>query len=177
MKRAIIGFLLGGVLGFAGGGGAMLVAFPFLFPPPEVNESVSAMTADADAPLGQAAFREGVAGQDPAHWGKGGVKFYRAADGGILMELQADFQVGPGPNFWIYLNAQAGVDDEAAFQDDAERVKVAKLKSFSGSQVYTLDANQFAAAKSVTIWCESFNQYIASADIPAAARAGTEASQ
>ena len=174
MKRAIIGFVLGGVLGFAGGGGAMLIAFPFLFPPPEVNESVSAMTADS--PLGESAFREGVSGQDPAHWGKGGVKFYRAQDGGILMELQPNFEVGPGPNFWIYLNARDGVDDEAAFQGDDERVKVAKLKSFSGSQVYMLDANQFAGAKAVTIWCESFNQYIASADIPASARAA-EASQ
>ena len=167
MKRAVIGFLLGGVLGFGGGAGAMLIAFPFIFPPPEVNETVS--DAAADAPLGESAFREDVAGQDPGHWGKGAVKFYRARDGGILMELQPDFEVGPGPNFWIYLNSKTGVDDEAAFQNDAERIKVAKLKSFSGSQVYALDADQFAGAKSVTIWCDSFNQYIASADIPAGA--------
>ena len=145
----------------------MLIAFPFVFPPPEVNETVSAMTADA--PLGESVFREGVSGQDPAHWGKGAVKFYRAEDGGVLMEMQANFEVGPGPNFWIYLNSKTGVDDEAAFQDDNERVKVAKLKSFSGSQVYALDAESFERAKSVTIWCDSFNQYIASADIPAEA--------
>ena len=146
----------------------MLVAFPFLFPPPEVNERVSAMTADS--PLGAADFREGVSGQDPAHWGRGGLRFYRAADGGVLLELQEDFVVGPGPNFWIYLNARSGVDDEDDFNADDARVKVAKLKSFSGSQVYALDAEQFARARAVTIWCESFGQYIASADIPAAAQ-------
>lgn len=176
MKRAIIGFILGGLLGFGGGAGAMLVAFPFIFPPPQVNETVAAMAA-AEAPLGESVFREDAPGQDPAHWGRGGVKFYRAEDGNILMELQADFEVGPGPNFWIYLNARAGVDDEGAFQADAGRVKVAKLKSFAGSQVYALDADQFAQAKAVTIWCESFNQYIASADIPAAALSSSEESQ
>ena len=167
MKRLIIGFVIGGVLGFAGGAGVMLIAFPFIFPPPEVNETVSAMTADAA--IGESLFREDAPGQDPAHWGKGKVKFYRAQDGGVVMELQSDFEVGPGPNFWIYLNSAAGIGDEAAFQADARRVKVSKLKSFSGSQVYALDANQFANAKAVTIWCESFNQYIASADIPAEA--------
>ena len=170
MKRFVVGFLVGGLLGVGGGAGVMLIAFPFLFPPPEVNETVSAMSAEsANAVVGESVFREGVAGQDPAHWGKGGVKFYRAEDGGVLMELQADFEVGPGPNFWIYLNSENGVDDEAAFQADAGRVKVAKLKSFSGSQVYALDAERFAKAKSVTIWCESFNQYIASADVPVGA--------
>ena len=170
MKRFVVGFLVGGLLGVGGGAGVMLIAFPFLFPPPEVNETVSAMSAEsANAVVGESVFREGVAGQDPAHWGKGGVKFYRAEDGGVLMELQADFEVGPGPNFWIYLNSENGVDDEAAFQADAGRVKVAKLKSFSGSQVYALDAERFAKAKAVTIWCESFNQYIASADVPVGA--------
>ena len=170
MKRFIVGFLVGGALGVGGGAGVMLIAFPFVFPPPEVNETVSAMSAEsANAVVGESVFREGVAGQDPAHWGKGGVKFYRAEDGGVLMELQADFEVGPGPNFWIYLNSENGVDDEAAFQADAGRVKVAKLKSFSGSQVYALDAERFAKAKAVTIWCESFNQYIASADVPVGA--------
>ena len=176
MKRAIIGFLLGGILGFGGGAGAMLIAFPFVFPPPEVNETVSGMSA-ADQALGESIFREDAPGQDPAHWGKGAVKFYRAQNGGVLMELQSNFEVGPGPNFWIYLNSASGVDDENEFQADSSRVKVAKLKSFSGSQVYALDAQQFAQAKAVTIWCESFNQYIASADIPEEALASPEQSQ
>ena len=176
MKRAIIGFIVGGVLGFGGGAGAMLIAFPFFFPPPQVNETVSGMSA-ADEVLGESVFREDAAGQDPAHWGRGGVKFYRARDGGVLMELQADFEVGPGPNFWIYLNARGGVNDEDDFRADEGRVKAAKLKSFSGSQVYALDAERFSRAKAVTVWCESFGQYIASADIPAAALAPMEDSQ
>ncbi len=155
-------FVLGGVLGAVAGGGGMLIAFPFIFPPPQVNETA----ATGLPPLGETRFRDDSDGQDAGHWGRGAVKFYRDADGAVLAELQADFEVGPGPNFWLYLNGRAGVENEEDFLADAERIKVHKIKSFSGSQVYKLDAGEFAAARALTIWCESFHQYIASADLP-----------
>ena len=164
-KCVVIAFVVGGALGVAAGGVAMLVAFPFFFPPPAVNETVDAMTATAVA--GEARFREDSRGQDAGHWGRGGVKIYAAEDGGYLLELQPDFEVGPGPNFWLYLNSVGGVEDEDDFLGDANRVKVMKLKSFVGSQVYMISAEAYAGARAVTIWCESFNEYIASADLPA----------
>ena len=170
MSRTAIGFLagivIGGIIGIAGGAGGMLVAFPFLFPPPAVNETVAAMAGRDVAVLEETRFREGTAGQDAAHWGRGGVRAYRSDDGDVLIELQPDFEVGPGPNFWVYLNTRSGIDDEADFEADGGRRQVARLKSFTGSQVYRVDADAFGAAGAVTIWCESFGQYIASADLP-----------
>lgn len=169
MSRTAIGFLagivIGGVIGIAAGAGGMLVAFPFLFPPPAVNETVAAMAGRDVAVLKETRFREDTTGQDAAHWGRGGVKAYRSDDGDVLIELQPDFEVGPGPNFWVYLNTRGGIDDEADFEADAGRQQVVRLKSFTGSQVYRTDADAFEAAGAVTIWCESFGQYIASADL------------
>ena len=163
MIKNLLFFIGGGVLGVIAGAGAMLIAFPYIFPPPAVNETVDAMAADSL--LLEGAFRQDAPGQDAAHWGKGGLKVYRGKDGGILLELQGDFEVGPGPNFWLYLNSKADIDDENDFYTDGDRVKIAKLKSFSGSQVYAVSAEQYAQAKSLTIWCESFGQYIASANL------------
>lgn len=162
MKKALLFFVLGGALGAVAGAGGMLIAFPFFFPPPQVNE-----TARAGLELlGETRFREDSDGQDAGHWGRGGVRFYRDEDGSVLAELQEDFEVGPGPNFWLYLNGREGVEDEEDFFADEDRIKTHKLKSFGGSQVYKLDADDFEDARALTIWCESFNQYIASADLP-----------
>ena len=163
MKKTLAIFVGGGILGTIVGAGAMLVAFPFVFPPPEVNETVSASDAVL---IGKTRFREDSRGQDGGHWGRGDIKFYRTTDGSVLAELQADFEVGPGPNFWIYLNGNDNIEDEADFTADEARLKVHKIKSFRGSQVYVFDAADFANARALTIWCESFNQYIASANIP-----------
>ena len=160
----ILGGILGGILGTVAGAGGMLIAFPYLFPPPTLNESVSAMDAEATI-AGESRFREGTPGQDAVHWARGGLHWYRTADGKILFELQGDFEAGAGPNYWIYLNTKADIDDESDFLDDQNRIKLAKLRSFSGSQVYEADAELFARAKALTIWCETFSEYIASANI------------
>lgn len=160
--RSFVWFVLGGLLGVVAGSGGMLIAYPFVFPPQQVNETVE----PGLAALGESRFREDTDGQDAGHWGRGTVRFYRDEDGSVLAELQGDFEVGPGPNFWLYLNSEAEVDDEEDFLEDEERIKTYKLKSFTGSQVYKFDAEQFEDARSLTIWCESFNQYIASADLP-----------
>ena len=169
MGRTAVGFLagivIGAVVGVVAGAGGMLVAFPFLFPPPAVNESVAEMAGREVAALLETRFREGTVGQDAVHWGRGGVRAYRSDDGDVLIELQSDFEVGPGPNFWVYLNSRGGIDDEADFEGDAGRQRIARLKSFTGSQVYRAEARAFEAAGAVTIWCESFGQYIASADL------------
>ncbi len=165
MKKLIAAFVAGGFLGTVGGAGAMLIAFPFLFPPAAVNETVAASSGGGAELLAETRFREGAPGQDAGHWGRGGLKAYRDSGGGVLLELQGDFEVGAGPNFWIYLNGEAVIDDEDDFYADGARVKTAKLKSFTGSQVYKVSAEDYARAKAVTIWCETFGQYIASANL------------
>ena len=163
--RFITGFLFGGILGAVGGGALMLILFPFIFPPPMVNEEVDA--GSGALVVDETEFRQNVAGHDLAHWGRGDVKIYLGGDGMYLIEFQSNFEVGPGPNFWIYANTLGDVDDETDFQSDADRVRLTKIKSFQGSQVYEVEAGDLRDAKAITIWCESFNQYIASANINA----------
>ena len=164
MKKLLLTFIIGGALGVIGGAGGMLIVYPFIFPPPEVNETVSADVAGAF--FGETEFREGVAGQDAGHWGRGGVKLYRGDNNKVVVEFQGDFEVGPGPNFWIYLNSRAGIETEDDFNQDKERLKTQKIKSFKGSQIYEIDADKFSEARALTIWCDTFGQYIASADLP-----------
>ncbi len=161
----MFGFIFGGLLGFIGGAGAMLIAFPFLFPPAEVNEIYQAANSGEVQVLAGGSFRVDTPAQDGAHWGLGTFKVYDKIGDSVVLELQGDFKVGPGPNFWIYLNGNDGIIDEETFNADAGRIKVVKLKSFKGSQVYEIDRTDFESAKGITIWCETFSQYITSADI------------
>lgn len=92
------------------------------------------------------------------------MRAYRRDDGDVLIELQPDFEVGPGPNFWVYLNTRGGVDDEADFEADGGRQPIRAPEELHGSQVYRTSADAFEAAGALTISCESFGQYIASAD-------------
>ena len=162
MLKTLLWLSVGLAFGFAGGAGFVLYKYPFWFPPGVVDEDVD--IGEVKALLADTSFRSDEYGQDDLHWGRGGVKVYFMESGEILMELQDDFVVGPGPDFWVYLNREAGVDDEDDFEEDDGRIRVAKLKSFEKSQVYALRVEDFENAEAVTIWCERFGQYIASAD-------------
>ena len=160
--RGLVIFIIGGIMGVVAGGGLMLLLFPYLFPPPMVNETI-----DSSAGLRvihETSFRENAPGQDAAHWGRGDVKVYQASDGAHMIEFQANFEVGAGPNFWIYLNTQNNIDEEADFKADENRVRLTKIKSFQGSQVYEIAPGQWQGTQALTIWCESFGVYIASAN-------------
>ena len=159
--RLIAVFLVGGIAGFVAGLGVMLAAFPFLFPPPMVNETVSNATYQK---VVETRFRQNVIGHDIGHWGRGDVAVYRKPDGNYAIEFAANFEVGPGPNFWIYINAEENIDDELDFQNDVKRIRLTKLKSFRGSQVYEVSQADIEDGAAITIWCESFNEYIASAN-------------
>ncbi len=161
--KFITGFLLGGIAGVVGGAALMLIAFPFLFPPPMVNETVE--DEIGVVMVDEAEFRQNVAGHDPAHWGRGDVVIYQDGSGDYLVEFQSNFEVGPGPNFWLYINTDDFIDDENDFREDGDRKRITKVKSFQGSQVYKVSSEDMENAKAVTIWCESFHQYIASANL------------
>lgn len=143
----------------------MLIAFPFLFPPPIVNETFSQIEGVVERQsIYTGAFREDAPGQDFAHWAKGRISVHQAAGDEAWIQLESDFEASPGPNYWVYLNSQAAIDDESDFLADDQRVRLAKLKSFSGSQLYPTSKTELADTRSLTIWCESFDQYIGSAD-------------
>ncbi len=157
MQRLIIGFVVGGVLGTGFGFAAGILVFPYLFPPPVVNE-----------PLHDEAAREVVAEAsfihanpaDPIHYGRGTATLYTD-----LVRLESDFEVGPGPKFHVYLVPLAEVTPET----EVERtmfIDLGRLKSFVGSQNYAIPQGiDLAGFGSVVIWCEQFNVLISPAAI------------
>jgi electron transfer DM13 len=162
-KWLALAFLAGGVLGVVAGAGGMLIAFPFLFPPPVVAER--APDGAATAQVGTFQFDEQARGRDLVHWANGSGAVYRV-DGKTVIHLGDDFKAGPGPNYWVYLNT-GPVTDTASFKADKGRVRIAQIKSFTGGQSYVLPAGvEIGRFHTVSIWCESFSVYIGSAVLP-----------
>lgn len=161
LKSKFAVFVLGGLLGIIAGAGGMLVAFPFIFPPPIANDAAP-KPVDAAAPkMISFEFDKNAPGRDPIHWANGTGSVIKSAQGEVL-RLNSDFEAGPGPNFWVYLNTRA-VGEEKDFNADAGRVKIAPLKSFKGAQNFILpEGLDPAKFHTVTIWCESFGVYIGS---------------
>ena len=97
---------------------------------------------------------------DPVHYGSGQVSVYAKT-----VFLEADFKVGPGPKYHVYLVLKANVrsaDDVVGTMF----VDLGRLRAFQGSQRYTIpsgiDLKQYA---SVVIWCEAFGVLISPADL------------
>lgn len=161
MRKFIFGSLLGLVVGTAIGAFGMLIAFPYLFPPPPATEQVSDMAAKRLAASGNFVHPDP---DDPVHWGKGSVEVYT---GGRNVEifLKPDFEVGPGPDFHIYLWPKAGLRKRSDFSE-AGALELGKLRAFAGSQVYQLPASaKLRDYASVVVWCKAFDQLITVADL------------
>ena len=157
MKHAIIGFAVGAVLGAGVGFAAGIVAFPYLFPPPQVNEPLTGKT-QGDA-VARATFVHANP-SDPIHYGRGTATLY--AD---LLRLESDFEVGPGPKFHVYLVPLAEVTPDTDVPKTMF-VDLGRLKAFGGSQNYAIPPGiQLGDFKSVVIWCEQFNVLISPAAI------------
>ena len=157
MQRLLVGFAIGAVLGTGFGFAVGILVFPYLFPPPEVNELLSGKT-ESEA-LAHATFIHANPA-DPIHYGRGTATIY--AD---LLRLEPDFGVGPGPKFHVYLVPIADVTPDT----DVERtmfVDLGRLKAFAGSQNYAIpEGVELENYQSVVIWCEQFNVLISPAAI------------
>ena len=157
MKRVVIGFVVGGLLGAGLGFTVGIAVFPYLFPPPEVNEPLTGRTQD-DA-LARATFIHANPA-DPIHYGRGTATIY--AD---LLRLEPDFEVGPGPKFHVYLVPLADVTPDTEVEKTMF-VDLGRLKAFTGSQNYAIPLGiDLADFQSVVVWCEQFNVLISPATI------------
>lgn len=165
--RAGLIFIVGAIAGLIAGAGGMLIAFPFLFPLPVVNEKAPTSAAGSTVEtLGSFRFDETAPGRDSVHWANGSGSVLRFGPMTIV-RLEDDFVAGPGPNYWLYLNTTP-VGDEETFLADGKRLKIAPLKSFERGQNYVLpEGVSLPDYATLTIWCESFSAYIASATLPA----------
>ena len=97
---------------------------------------------------------------DPFHYGTGSVTVY---EGTVF--LGADFEVGPGPKFHVYLVPLDQVTpntevDEVAFVD------LGRLRAFKGSQVFPVPADlKLTDYGSVVIWCQQFGVLVSPAKL------------
>jgi hypothetical protein len=155
MKNFIIGFFIGGILGVVGGFAGGIFVFPYLFPPPPVNEVVESQIRSAIVASGSFVHANP---SDPVHYGKGRVSVYPK-----LLHLEADFEVGPGPKFHVYLVPEANITPDTRVQDTMF-VDLGRLKAFTGGQNYSIPAGvDLRRFSSVVIWCEQFDVLISPA--------------
>lgn len=157
MWRAIAIFLAGGILGSAFGVAVGFFVFPYVFPPPEAMEQ---LTAEEQATvLARGTFIHANP-SDPIHYGMGAVTVHEE-----VVFLGSDFEVGPGPAFHVYLVPKARVR-ETADVAGTMFVDLGKLRAFKGSQKYAIPAGvDLKNYPSVVIWCAQFGVLISPADL------------
>lgn len=157
MKNFFIGILIGGVLGVVGGFAGGIFVFPYLFPPPPLNEVVDSKTSSEIVATGSFIHANP---SDPVHYGKGRVSVYPK-----LLHLESDFEVGPGPKFHIYLVPGPDITLQTPVQQTMF-VDLGRLKAFTGGQNYPIpDGVDLGKYKSVVIWCEQFDVLISPASL------------
>jgi hypothetical protein len=160
-RRGLFIFMLGAIFGTAFGIAVGFFVFPFVFPPPVAAEQLT----EADrSPLAATGTFVHANPSDPIHWGKGKVSVYERT-----VFLEADFEVGPGPAYHVYLVPNAGVRKEADVDvKGATFVDLGGLRAFKGSQRYPIPAGvDLKKYPSVVIWCVRFGVLISPADLKA----------
>ncbi len=159
MKKLILSFFLGGVLGGLAGFAVGIFVYPYIF------------LADivADERIGNVESKQVVAtGEfihanpaDPVHYGGGKISVYED-----IVHLERDFEVGPGPAYHVYL--VTGDGDVTPDTDVAATmfVDLGRLRAFKGSQIYPIPAGvEVKKYGSVVIWCEHFGVLISPAKL------------
>ena len=156
MKKSIIIFLVGGLLGIAGGFALGIFVYPYIF----LADIVATDQVDRKAAgkvVANGMFIHANP-RDPVHYGKGKVTVYQD-----LVHLGGDFEVGPGPKFHVYLVPEKNVIPSTNVAKTMF-VDLGRLKAFKGSQNYSVPAGvDLAQYGSVVIWCEQFGVLISPA--------------
>ena len=132
-------------------------AFPYVFPPPEAMETLTA--EERSRLVARGGFLHANP-SDPIHHGKGKLAVYEG-----LMHLEADFEVRPGPKFHLYLVPKETIR-QSADVEGTMFVALGRPRAFKGSQKYAVPAGvDLANYPSVVVWCAQFNVLISPADL------------
>ena len=158
IRNYLLVFIAGAVLGGFGGFAAAIFIYPYVF----LADVVA--TEKVENPATRKVLARGsfihANPSDPIHYGKGNLTFYEG-----LLHLEADFEVGPGPKFHVYLVPEAEVLPSTNVAKTMF-VDLGRLKAFKGSQNFDvpagIDARKFG---SVVIWCEQFGVLISPAKL------------
>ena len=164
MKGFFISFVVGAVLGIAGGVALGIFVYPYIF-----LADIVATEKVPPKPAGEAQRKVLARGtfihanpSDPIHHGKGRVTVYEG-----LLHLEPDFEVGPGPKYHVYLVPEK----EVVPSTNVARtmfVDLGRLKAFKGSQNYEVPSGiSIEKYGAVVIWCEHFGVLISPAKLSA----------
>ncbi len=161
MKQSAIAFVLGGAVGTMLGVALGFFIFPFVFPPPEAFEPLPAPVSLATEaqPLASGSFIHANP-EDAIHYGRGRVTVYDTT-----LRLEADFVVGPGPDYHVYL---VMAEDVRGPEDMAQGnfVDLGKLRAFKGSQNYAIPEDVYPEEYgSVVIWSKQSGILISPANL------------
>jgi hypothetical protein len=157
MWRFLAVLLIGGMLGTGFGVALGFFLFPYVFPPPEAMESLSA--PEKTAVVARGTFIHANP-SDPIHFGKGRVSVYERT-----VFLEEDFEVGPGPKFHVYLVPREEIRDSSDVKDTMF-IDLGRLRAFKGSQKFSIPPGvDLARYPSVVIWCAQFDVLISPADL------------
>ncbi len=159
--KIIIALIVGIIIGIA----ATVFIYPFIFPPPQVNESIENIQSKKLVATGKFINPNPL---DPIHWGKGSVEIYLHRNSQLReVYFGKDFQVGPGPAFYVYLSQGKNIKSNSEFRNHQDtNVELGALKSFKGSQIYKIPFKiNLQKFKSVVVWCKTFSQLITSANL------------
>ncbi len=156
MRAAILGVIVGGLIGSGLGFVIGIFAYPYIFladivAAEEVRDLESRMV------VAKGTFIHANP-SDPVHYGKGAVTVYQD-----VVHLEQDFEVGPRPKFHVYLVPKTPVtpDDEVAA---SMYIDLGRLRAFKGSQVFPIPAGvDLVNYPSVVVWCERFGVLISPA--------------
>ncbi len=148
----VVGGLIGAVAGFAGG----IFVYPYIFLSDIVASDKVADRATKTVVANGRFIHANPS--DPIHHGKGGVTVYRD-----LVHLEADFEVGPGPKFHVYLVPEREVTPSTEVAKTMY-VDLGRLRAFKGSQNYDVPPGvKLEPYANVVIWCEHFGVLISPA--------------
>src|SRR3954463_8541308 len=157
LRRGIVIFVLGGVLGTGLGVALGFFIFPYVFPPRWASNQLPA--ADLSKLVASGTFIHANP-SDPVHQGKGHVSVYEHT-----VFLESDFEVGPGPAFRVYLVPKGSIRSTSDLKD-VMFVDLGGLRAFKGSQRYSIPTGvNLKDYQSVIIWCERFGVLISPADL------------
>jgi hypothetical protein len=161
VRGFLLSFVIGALLGLAGGVALGIFVYPYAF----LTDVVAKEKVEQPAGLEQ---RKVLARgtfihpnpSDPIHYGKGRVTVYEG-----LLYLEPDFEVGPGPKYHVYLVPEAEVLPSTNVAKTMF-VDLGRLRAFKGSQNYEVPTGvNVAKYASVVIWCEQFGVLISPAKL------------
>ena len=156
MRKSIIIFVVGALLGSTAGFALGIFFYPYIF----LADIVATERVDDSSTrkiLATGMFVHANP-RDPIHYGKGKLTVYQD-----LVHLNGDFEVGPGPKYHVYLVPEKIVIPSTNVARTMF-VDLGRLKAFKGSQNYPIPPGvDLGKYGSVVIWCEQFGVLISPA--------------